>query len=264
MKSSHSLIIVGFGIKFVSHLTVETKTYIEKADKVLYLVNNPAVKEWIKEHNTDSESLDALYQSYTLRPDSYRAISDYILENLKKGQHVCVVFYGHPAVFAQPGITAVTEARKAGYDARILPAISAEDCLFADLLVNPGSCGCQSFEATDFLIYLRPFSIHTHLILWQVGFIGAIDHPKAHDNTIGIKVLQDYLLKQYPADHPIILYEAAQYPTFEPRLERLALNELSNANINAITTLYLAPIDKVKPDQDMLAALKIPPTLLKI
>ncbi len=259
MREKGSLTVVGFGIKFLSHLTVETIPYIEKANKVLYLVNDPMVKDWIINHNEHSESLDELYQSYDLRRDSYRAISDYILDNLRQKQHVCVVLYGHPTVFALPGITAVTQAKQEGFDARILPAISAEDCLFADLLINPGSCGCQSFEATDFLIYQRPFSIASHLILWQVGFIGALNHPKAHNNEIGIKLLSDYLSKQYPIDHEVTLYEAAQYPLFEPRIDKCQLKNLSQAKILAITTLYIPPSSKLSYDRSILKTLGINP-----
>lgn len=259
MHEKSSLTVVGFGIKFLSHLTVETIPYIEKADKVLYLVNDPVVKEWIKDHNEYSESLDELYQRHDLRHDSYRAISDYILDTLRQEQHVCVVLYGHPTVFALPGITAVTQARKEGFDARVLPAISAEDCLFADLLINPGSCGCQSFEATDFLIYQRPSSTTSHLILWQVGFIGALDHPKAHDNKIGIKLLLERLSEQYALDHEVILYEAAQYPLFEPRIDKLLLKDLPQAKILAITTLYIPPAFKLNYDRSVLKALGINP-----
>jgi hypothetical protein len=35
----------------------------------------------------------------------------------------------------------------------MLPAISAEDCLFADLGVDPADHGCPSYEATDFLVH---------------------------------------------------------------------------------------------------------------
>lgn len=34
-----SLILVGSGIKFISHLTTEAKAYIQHSSKVLYLVN---------------------------------------------------------------------------------------------------------------------------------------------------------------------------------------------------------------------------------
>src|SRR3990167_3227259 len=150
-----SLTVVGAGIKFLSHITVEAKAYIEQSQKLLYLVNNPVLKEWLKKTNPNAESLDELYQKYPLRLHCYRAITEYILETVRKRQHVCVVLYGHPSVFAQPALDAVIQAKKEGLDARILPGISAEDCLFADLMIDPGRFGCQSFEASDFLVHER-------------------------------------------------------------------------------------------------------------
>src|SRR3954469_14687474 len=100
---STSLVVVGSGIKFVSHLTTEAIAHIEKSEKVLYLVNEPAMKEWIQKKNKNAESLDPLYVRHELRIDSYNAITNYILDNVRKKQHVCVVLYGHPAVFAKPG-----------------------------------------------------------------------------------------------------------------------------------------------------------------
>src|SRR3990167_6833486 len=120
----------------MSHLTHEAKIYIEQSDKVLYLVNEPAMKEWICKSNVNSESLDGLYFKYPLRSQCYKAIADYVLEVLRTNINVCVVLYGHPLVFAQPAMMAVIKARKEGYPVKVLPGISAEDCLFADLLVD--------------------------------------------------------------------------------------------------------------------------------
>jgi len=175
MKKS-SLTVVGTGIKFLSQMTLEAKTYIEKSDKVLYLVNDPALKQWINQTNKNSESLDDIYFKHSKRLDSYLAITDYILSHLADSKHICVALYGHPTVFAKPALDAVLAATAQGYDAKILPGISAEDCLFADLLIDPGTCGCQSFEATDFLLYNRKFDANSHLILWQPDVIGIQDH----------------------------------------------------------------------------------------
>ncbi len=255
-----SLVVVGFGIKFLSHLTTETKTYITNADKVLYLVNEPAAKEWIQKYSKSSESLDALYQQYSLRRESYNAIAEYVLHNVRNSQHICAVFYGHPAVFADPGIKAVIQARKEGFDARMLPAISAEDCLFADLLINPGSCGCQSYEATDFLAYQRSYNTDSHLILWQVGFIGTIGHLKDYDNIKGIGLLLKYLSQHYPLDHKAILYEAAQYPHLQPRIADIRLGQLAEAGLTPITTLYIPPLKKNQPKSNVLKELGIQPS----
>jgi hypothetical protein len=47
-----------------------------------------------------------------------------------------------------------TRSSTDGFDAVMLPGISAEDCLFADLGIDPGMIGCQSFEATDSITFL--------------------------------------------------------------------------------------------------------------
>ncbi len=252
-----SLVVVGFGIKLISHLTTEAIAYIEKSEKVLYLVNEPTMKEWIKHKNKNAESLDFLYTQHNFRIDSYRAITEYILEAVRKNQHVCVVLYGHPTIFAMPGLDAVLQAKKEGYEAKILPGISAEDCLFADLLVNGGDFGWQSFETTEFLIHRRQCDPCGHLLLWQVGIIGALNHPRSHDNTKGIDVLLDYLSQYYELKHEVTLYEAAQYPCFEPYIVKVPLKKLAEVKTSAITTLYIPPARKVVSDQNMLTALGI-------
>lgn len=254
---SASLIIVGCGIKFLSHLTSEAKAYIEQSDKLLYLVNDPAMKEWLQKSNPNTESLDEIYQKYTLRNDSYQAITEYILSELRKEQHVCVVLYGHPTVFAKPGLDAVAQAKREGYEARILPGISAEACLFADLLIDPGTCGCQSFEATDFLIHQRQFDTSSHLILWQIDIIGALHNPDSFDNANGLNLLLDYLIPSYPPEHEIYLYEAAQYPGFEPKIEKIQLGQIVDANLTRISTLYIPPAHHAVCDTQVLDRLNI-------
>jgi uncharacterized protein YabN with tetrapyrrole methylase and pyrophosphatase domain len=256
-RDRSSLVIVGCGIKFISHLTTEAKAYIEQSDKVLYLINEPAMKEWIQNANPNTESLDGLYTKHPLRKDCYREITNFILENLRKKQHVCVVMYGHPTVFAQPALDAVNQARKEGYDARVLPGISAEDCLFADLLINPGSHGCQSFEATDLLLYRKKIDPTCHLILWQVSVIGELGHSRRYDNKQGINLLITYLLAFYKPEQEVVLYEAAQYPHFEPVIERLSLSRLSSATISRIATLYIPPAYKAACDESVMKILGI-------
>lgn len=247
MKNS-TLTVVGTGIKFLSHVTTEAKTYIEKSDKVLYLVNEPAMKQWIENLNINSESLDSIYFSYRQRSDAYKAITEYILRMLEASQHICVAVYGHPSVFSKSVLDAVIQAKNDGYDAKILPGISAEDCLFADLLIDPGTCGCQSYETTDFLLYHRMINTSSHLILWQPDVIGALTKENLHDNHNGIRLLVEYLGKHYAPNHEVIVYEAAQYPGMEPSIMKIELSNLPNIQLSPISTLYLKPNKKLDYD----------------
>lgn len=252
------LTIVGSGIKLLSHLTTEVRAHIEKSDKVLYLVNEPLMQEWIAKNSKWSESLDGLYQKYPTRLQCYQAITDYIIEVLQTQCILCVVTYGHPTVFAQPLLAAVNKARELGLEAQTLPGISAEDCLFADVGVNPGDVGCQSFECTDFMLYHRVFDPRSHLLLWQVGVIGLLSQPhEDFDNSKGAALLLEVLSEHYPQDHPIVMYEAAQYPHFIPRIDRHTLKELVEVKYTPITTLYIPPFGKAQRDDEILRRLGI-------
>lgn len=252
-----SLVVVGTGIKYVSHLTNEASAYIKQSDKVLYLVNEPAIAEWIKHNSKQAESLEFLYSKYPLRKDCYKAITGFILDELRKQQHLCVVLYGHPAVYAEPGLEAVKLARTENYYAKILPAVSAEDCLFADLLIDPGTNGCHSCEATDFLLYKRKFDPRSHLILWQVDIIGVLTNPESHENKKGAQLLVQHLSKFYPPDHQVFLYEAAQYPGIDPIIQSIHLKDLPDATFSKISTLYVPPIKDNWYDADFINNLNL-------
>lgn len=226
---------------------------------MLYLVNDPLMKLWIQKNNPYAETLDELYIKYPLRLHCYRAITEYILSCVRQMQHVCVVMYGHPAVFAQPGLAAIQQAKKEGFYTKILPGISAEDCLFADLLVDPGSVGCQSYEATEFLLCQLSIELSSHLILWQIGVIGLLGHEKnkIYEDLKGVICLRDYLLKFYPAEHVVYLYEAAQYRHHEPVIQKVFLIELVNATVSRLSILYIPPLKKKSFNKEMLEHLGI-------
>ncbi|MDR3490819.1 MAG: SAM-dependent methyltransferase [Gammaproteobacteria bacterium] len=254
--NKNTLIVVGSGIKFMSHLTIESKACIEKSDKVLYLVNEPAMQSWIEQANKSAESLDFLYTKHKARHDNYLLIAEYIFDNLKKYETLCVVMYGHPTVFAQPALYATNMAIQNGYNAVIMPGISSEDCLYADLRIDPGSCGCQSFEATDFIIYRRVYDSSSHLILWQSSVIGVLNQPGYHDPLNGLAILVEYLSEKYSLDHEIVVYEAAQYPGFKPKIDKVLLRALAQTKIGRIATLYVPPNKQPIPDLVMLEKIK--------
>lgn len=236
----HKLIVVGSGIKSISHLTEETKRVIQSADKVLYLINEDNLKQWIQREAKNSESLDSIYFSSEKRAEAYQALTTYIIEEYKKVSTLCVVFYGHPTVFADSALNAVRQIKQDKGEAIILPAVSSQDCLFSDLEIDPGDQGCFSIEATELVLFERSIDIHAHLILWQVANFGRTDGKR----TSSLSILKDYLIGYYPADYSICLYEAPSLPTCPPRIEWIQLSNLELSAISSITTVYIPPIEK--------------------
>jgi hypothetical protein len=138
----------------------------------------------------------------------------------------------------------------------MLPGISAEDCLFADLGIDPGRAGCQSYEATDFLVHHRLIDTTCGVILWQIGVVGQIYNLVGRPESISI--LADTLIEKYGPTHEVIVYEARHYPTCDPVIIRLQLAALASTNLSPISTLYIPPLKRPVVDVELARRLGIP------
>jgi uncharacterized protein YabN with tetrapyrrole methylase and pyrophosphatase domain len=237
------LSIVGTGITLIAQLTAEAQAYITSADRVFYLIPHSLADDWMRQLNPRSESLAAHYQPGRERSTVYMAICAQVLTAVRAGERVCVAFYGHPQVFVTPTADLIRQARAAGMPVTVLPGISAADCLFADLSLDPGVQGCQSYEASDFLLRPRRFDPTTPLILWQVGVIGyfaVVD--AATDPAPGLALLSAVLQRSYPAEHELILYQAAVLPIHTPQITPVRLEQLAQASTTSLATLYVPPL----------------------
>jgi len=244
-----SLVVVGTGIRLVAQATLEAIAHIKRAERVFYVVDDPVTEAWLRRLNPTSTALNHYYAEGKSRDTTYRQMATHLVNAVRAGARVCAAFYGHPGVFVDPSHEAIRRLRRAGYAARMLPGISTEDCLFADVGVDPGLHGCQSFEATDFLACRRRFDPTSALVLWQAGMLG---EPSVRDDMQcrpeRLAVLTAVLRRAYPARHKIVLYEAAQYPTCGPIIKRVALERLPRAVVWPATTIYVPPLPDRRAD----------------
>ena len=248
MINDEQLIVVGTGIRAIGQLTMETIGWIRSADKVLYIVADPVAEQAIRTLNPDgAESLMPLYGENKPRAETYKQIVETTTGYVRDGHRVCAAAYGHPGVFAVSMHEAIRRARAEGFKARMLPAISAEDCLIADLGIDPVG-GCASFEATDYLLNARVVDPASHLILWQVGGLGDATY-KAYDYEIrGLSQLARKLMSCYGPNHVVTLYEAAMFPGVEPFVRSGPLHQLPHGAPSPNSTLYVPPVAQPLPD----------------
>jgi len=254
-----SLQVVGTGYLIAGQATPQAVAAMRRADKLLYLVGDRPTRAWIESLNPSAESLQDAYAVDKPRSQSYQEMVERILAPLRRGLDVCAVFYGHPGVLANPSHAAIRQARAEGFDAWMLPGISAADCLYADLGVDPGAQGCQSFEATDFLLRGRRFDPTSALLLWQIGAIGVTTLPSEPCNRKGIAVLSEVLQEHYPAAHEVVVYEAAELPVCDPRIVRCPLSGLAEAEVTWASTLYVPPLPRRPSDPRMRDRLGLSP-----
>lgn len=251
-----SLVCVGTGMTMASHITPLSQSYIEQADVVFSLMSHGVVEKWLEGMHPDVRSLQQYYCEGTDRNISYRQMVDAIMAEVQAGKNVVGAFYGHPGVFAWVPHKAIAVAKQQGYKAHMEPGVSAEDCLFADLAIDPGRYGCQNFETTQLMIYQRRIDPSAYLILWQAGVAGDLSTARFNTNKQRLALLVELLSEFYPPTHPVTLYEACTLPVGEPRTEQVTLAQLPDADIYLHTTLVLPPAEALKPNTLMQARLQ--------
>jgi uncharacterized protein YabN with tetrapyrrole methylase and pyrophosphatase domain len=179
----------------------------------------------------------------------YAEMTEEILAAVRRGSRVCAAFYGHPGVFVTPSHDAIERARTEGFPARMLPAISAEDCLVADLGVDPGEQGWQSYEATDLLLRRYRLEPAAALVVWQVDGIGKLDWDLEPEPG-GLRELAELLLEAYPPRHEVVFYTASLYPIVGPSVERVPLEDVVALAAAPGPTLYVPALPRPPIDRD--------------
>lgn len=235
------LACVGLGMTLGSHLTPLARSHIEQADVVFAAVSDYIVELWLNSMHADVRSLQPYYGKNKSRMITYREWVDLMMSEVRAGKKVCGVFYGHPGIFAWSPHEAIRVAHAEGFDAYMEPGISAEDCLYADIGLDPGRVGCQHFEASQLLACEHRINPMGYLILWQVGIVGDLTLKRFSTGKEYLKLLIERLSTDYPEDHEIIVYRAATLPIHRPEIRHIRLNELVDANLTAEYTVILPP-----------------------
>jgi diguanylate cyclase len=234
------LVVIGSGIQLGRHLGQRGLAEIEEAEVVLALTDAAAFAT-LRELRPDLIDLRPYYAEGKDRRLTYLEMDAAIMAEVRAGRRVCAVFYGHPGVFADVPHAVVRKAREEGFRARMEPGISSEACLYADLGLDPGRHGVQSIEATQFLVEDRQIDNRSLVLIWQVALTGDLACTRFHAEPEELRRLVDRLLQDYPPEHQVILYEAAQLPLEPFRAERLPLSELPRARYREFTTLVIPP-----------------------
>jgi precorrin-6B methylase 1 len=246
-----SLACVGLGMTLGSHLTPLARSHIQQADVVFAGLSDGVVELWLQRMHPDVRSLQPYYREGKSRMKTYREWVELMMVEVRAGKRVCGVFYGHPGIFAWSPHKAIETARAEGYPAHMEPGISAEDCLYADLGIDPGRFGCQHFEASQLLFYERRIDNAGYVVLWQMGIVGNRSTGRFEAGPKYRELLVELLSRDYPLDHEAIIYRGATLPIEKPRIRRAALGDLHRVPLTAEETVVLPPARTLKPNAAM-------------
>lgn len=255
------LIIVGTGITAISQMTTETIGYIRGAHVVFYHVNNGVTVTQIRELNANAVDLYEYYGEGKRRRVTYVEMAELMLREVRHGLTVVGVFYGHPGYFVNPARRALAIAAMEGHDTMMLAAVSAVDCLFSDLRVDPGVFGCQVLMANRLLTSDSIVATTCHVVFLQVSAVGDSGFSFSGYKNANLGPFFDKLIELYGEEQESIYYKAAIFPGFDPVITVRKLSDYRSAeartNIGAgilyvpprgVTVVSLAPIQSFTAD----------------
>ena len=250
-----SLVAIGSGIKSVAHLTLESRAHVEAADIVFVCAADAVTEAYLRELNPNVEDLHVYYGVDVPRKQTYMAMADRAVEMVRYGRDVVMVFYGHPGVFVDPTFIAINKVRDLGLPAIMLPGISAEDCMIADLEVDPAQQGMQTYEATYYFTRNIQIDVRVPLVLWQVALVGDSSFPSEGYDSRNLNLLIKKLQGLYSEHHEVVIYEAAQHPLARARIWPVTLSELGAQHVTGISTMFVPPLGPAHMDLDAVRSL---------
>lgn len=248
---------VGLGMTLGAHITPLGRDHIKQADVVFTGVSNHLIELWVQEMNTDVRSLQPLYRQGKDRRETYRQMVDVMMKEVRLGKRVVGAFYGHPGIFAWSGHNVIKEAKIEGFAAQMVPGISAEDCLYADMGIDPGTHGCQHYEASHIMFNQINIETSAYLVLWQIGIAGDQTASKFSTGREHRKLLSQILMERYPTVHRVAVYECPTIAIEQPRIDWVALNALASCDVSQHSTLVIPPSKKPNKNSVILERLKL-------
>lgn len=219
--------IVGLGIRSRDHATRELERALSSCNEVLFVDNGVATGAWLAHLCPRVTPLyGASYVERAARGDAYVQMAARVVDAALDHGPVAFGMQGHPLVYSAAPFLIRDAASLLDLTVEVLPGVSALDCLFADLWLDPALEGLQMLEATDLLLRRRPIVPDIPLLLWQVGNVESRLHTSRRSHPDRFERLRAYLLETYPPDHPVLVYFASTHPLVPPQRTTIPLSEL--------------------------------------
>jgi uncharacterized protein YabN with tetrapyrrole methylase and pyrophosphatase domain len=235
--------LVGAGIAFPEHLTIET---IERLESCARICTN--LPEWMltglpEDLREKCVSLAALYQDGRLRTENYFDVTKAVIEMAEVKTPVAWLTPGHPIIFDSVSAALLKEGRSRGWNVRVIPAVSAIDTLLAELGYDPAH-GLLIHEATALVRRRIPVITSVAMMLLQPAVFDvdlAIIAPGSKGPDLS--PLRDYLCEFHKPDHECALVRSSSKAGQHDLVNWYKLADLAQAPYDAVagSTLFVPP-----------------------
>jgi precorrin-2 methylase len=247
----YDIAILGLGISGVHQMTKEAEETIKRSSQVFITDMATGVKDYLMTLGPTVTSLQTEYTAGSHRILIYRRMASVVVAAAMDSPPVCFATYGHPKMYTYPTTLIERAARLLDLKVTILPGVSSLDTLLVDLDIDPAMDGLQVYEATDVIVRNRPIQPDAPCVIMQAAIALDPYNRPGQPNDDGLRLLQDHMLKFYPADHRATLLVSRIHPLLDPIQVSFPIGELADAvkRTSDVATMMIPPV-RTRPVAD--------------
>jgi hypothetical protein len=239
--SRPELYLLGAGVQFPSHLTLETLDVLNRCNRVYTNLPDDRLSSLPPEMKSKWVSLWSLYIDGRERTKNYQDVIDHVLAEVEKQGTIAWVTRGHPVVFDSVTTALARGCRTRDWSVTILPAISSIDTMLALLEYEPAS-GLLIHEASG--VVQRGVSLDPNIgvLLFQPGvFLSNRAHINISRQRVDLTPLRNYLLRFYRPEHKCAFVYSVEGTREQSRIWWVELHAMADAppEIVAGATLFI-------------------------
>jgi uncharacterized protein YabN with tetrapyrrole methylase and pyrophosphatase domain len=232
------LYLVGAGVCFPEHLTVETIEILSACKRICTNLPQTACELLPEDLSAKCESLWPLYQDKRDRSANYQDVAEAVLGAGERGLPLAWMTPGHPIVFDSVSQLLIRAARARGWQVSVLPAISSLDTILAEIGYDPAN-GFLVHEATAVVrrqVALQP-SITT--LLLQPSMFGSDLAHVSGEWQPDLLPLQEYLLRFFAEEQECAFVRSSPRTNIESSIHWTKLTDLAKVEFAALVNSSL-------------------------
>lgn len=197
---SVDLYLIGAGVSFPEHLTMQTLDIMEACIKICSNLPQTELDKLPEQLRMKCLSLWSLYHEHRDRSANYDDVAQAVIERISQGGPVAWLTPGHPLIFDSVSQSLLDASRVHGWKTSVIPAISCIDTILAQLGFDPAN-GLVIYEATSLVEHKLPLLPALATLLLQPSAFGSSLTLYSTKWTPDLSPLSLHLLQFYPDDH---------------------------------------------------------------
>jgi tetrapyrrole methylase family protein/MazG family protein len=242
-RSNVDVYLVGAGIIFPEHLTIETVEILTLCKRIGTNLPEAILEGLPEDLRAKCVSLWSLYQDGRIRTENYLDVFHAIVELTEVDTPIAWLTPGHPIIFDSVSAALLTEGKSRGWNVRVIPAVSSIDTMLAELGYDPAH-GMLIHEATGLVRRRIPVVRSVALMLLQPAVFDVNIAIIAGDSAgPDLSPLRDYLCEFHDADHICAFIRSASQPSERDLITWTALRDLASVPYHRVagSTLFVPP-----------------------